>query len=178
MVLNSLVLKKINQHKRANKINEEIISSRVRVIDSITNSNEVMDLREALKLATQTETDLVCVVEGEIPVCKLIDYNKYLFQQEKARKSSKNTQKKLKEIKLHSNIASNDLQHKINHIKDFLEDGHKVQVVLQLRGRENSHSDLGFEVINLVTDKILDVGKVDIPLKHEGNIMRITFSKK
>ena len=180
--MNSLVLTKKNQQlksKRINKINEEILADKVRVIDSISGTNEIMSLSEALNLSRINETDLVEIVKGDVPVVRLIDYDKYAFQQEKAKKkSSKNIQKKIKEIKLHSNIASNDLNHKINHAKEFLEEGHKVQFIIQLRGRENSHSNLGYELMDAVTDKIADVGKVDVPLKHEGNNMRITFAKK
>ncbi len=113
----------------------------------------VMATRDAQRLADQQGFDLVEVSpNAEPPVCKIMDFGKFRYEESIKRKQARKNQKttQIKEIKFHASVDTNDLGHKLRQIKDFLADGHKVKVTLQYRGRENAHKELGMEVVNRV----------------------------
>ncbi|MCL1921518.1 MAG: translation initiation factor IF-3 [Kiritimatiellaeota bacterium] len=115
----------------------------------------VMATREAQRLADQQGLDLVEVSpNAEPPVCKIMDYGKFRYEEGIKRKQARKNQKTvhIKEVKFHASVDTNDLDHKLRQMKEFLGDGHKVKVTLQYRGRENAHKELGVEVVNKVIE--------------------------
>lgn len=113
----------------------------------------VMPTRDAQRLADQQGLDLVEVSpNAEPPVCKIMDFGKFRYEESIKRKLARKNQKttQIKEIKFHASVDANDLAHKLRQIKEFLAEGHKVKVTLQYRGRENAHKELGMEVVNRV----------------------------
>ncbi len=115
----------------------------------------VMTTRDAQRLADQQGLDLVEVSpNAEPPVCKIMDYGKFRYEESIKRKLAHKNQKttQIKEVKFHASVDSNDLAHKLRQIKEFLAEGHKVKVTLQYRGRENAHKELGMEVVQKVIE--------------------------
>ena len=113
----------------------------------------VMTTRDAQRLADNQGLDLVEVSpNAEPPVCKIMDFGKFRYEESIKRKVARKNQKTtlIKEVKFHASVDTNDLGHKLRQIKEFLADGHKVKVTLQYRGRENAHKELGMEVVNRV----------------------------
>ena len=132
------------------RINEQIRVREVRLIDNDGSQKGIISTIEALKMAKEQELDLVEIAPNATPpVCNIIDYGKYRFEQEKKLRDSKKNQKvlKLKEIRMQPKIASGDLDFKSKHIKEFLDDGNKVKVSIRFRGRELAHKELGEEVL-------------------------------
>ncbi len=123
-----------------------------------------MPTREAQRLADSQGLDLVEVSpNAEPPVCKIMDYGKFRYEEsikrKLARKSQKTTQ--VKEVKFHASVDTHDLEHKVRMIKSFLNDGHKVKITLQYRGRENAHKELGVEVVNGVIEMCSEEGVLE-----------------
>jgi translation initiation factor IF-3 len=165
------------------RINQAI---RVREVRLITDSGEqdVVSIEDAINMANNSGMDLVEIApQASPPVCRIMDYGKYKFEQEKRLKESKKRQKlvKLKEIRMQPRIEKHDLAFKTKHIIEFLEDGNKVKVTIRFRGRELAHTELGKDVlikaIDLLTEQ--EVGfNVDIPPKMEGRFMSMILSPK
>ncbi len=125
----------------------------MRVINANGEMLGVMATRDAQRLADQQGLDLVEVSpNAEPPVCKIMDYGRFRYEEGIKRKLARKTQKvtQVKEVKFHANVDTNDLAHKLRQMKEFLEAGHKVKVTLQFRGRENAHKELGMEVVQKV----------------------------
>ena len=128
------------------RVNEMIRIREVRVIDEEGNQLGIIPTPEALKMAKDKDLDLVEVSpNANPPVCKILDYGKYKFEQEKKLRDSKKNQKvlKLKEIRMQPKIGTGDLDTKAKHIQEFLDEGDKVKVTIRFRGRELAHTDLG-----------------------------------
>lgn len=142
----------------------------------------IFPIREALELAKDRGVDLVEVApNANPPVCKLMDYGKYKYEQKKAAAAQKQKQKTqtLKEIKFRPNIGDHDLDFKVNHIRDFLEDNNKAKIRIYFRGREIVHPEIGRELAQRIYDRVSDVGKIDSPPKMEGkNLIMILTPKK
>ena len=116
----------------------------------------VMTTRDAQRLADNQGLDLVEVSpNAEPPVCKIMDFGKFRYEESIKRKVARKNQKTtlIKEVKFHASVDTNDLGHKLRQIKEFLAEGHKVKVTLQYRGRENAHKELGVEVVNKVIEE-------------------------
>ncbi|OVE74111.1 translation initiation factor IF-3 [bacterium B17] len=143
----------------------------------------VMPTAEARKLAQEAGLDLVEISpNADPPVCRIMDFGKFRYdesiRQKKSRKQSRAHSRPMKEIKFHANVAEHDYHTKVNHIKKFLEKGHKVKVSLQFRGRENAHKELGFEVINKVLQDCEGLCVVDMKPKLVGrNIAAVLGTK-
>jgi translation initiation factor IF-3 len=137
----------------------------------------IVPTSEGLKMAQEAGLDLVEVApNAKPPVCKVLDFGKWKYQQQKkqdkAHAHSKGGQ--LKEVKIKTvRIGDHDLMIKVNHAKEFLEEGNKVQFTLQFRGREIAHSELGYEIFTKIREQLLSVGKVEMPAKLQGK--RITM---
>jgi len=164
------------------RVNEAIRVREVRLIDAEGNQAGVVAIEEALRLAKESELDLVEVSPNvEPPVCKLIDYGKYMFELEKKTRESKKKQKivLLKEIRMQPKIEDNDLMHKSKHIKEFLDAGDKVKVTIRFRGRELAHTELGKVVLDDVL-KLLgeDAYIMDKTATMEGRFMSMILSPK
>lgn len=123
-----------------------------------------MQTREALKRAEQNGLDLVEIApQAKPPVCRIMDYGKYKYDQEKKNRQSRKNQSqvKLKEIKFHANVEEHDYETKLRHAREFLNEGHRVKFSLFFRGRENAHRERGFEVMHQVQKDCEKIANVD-----------------
>ena len=155
-------------------INEEIRDKEVRLIDEEGNQLGVVPVREALAMARERNLDLVKIApQAKPPVCKILNYGKYRFEQIKREKEAKKKQKviDIKEVRLSPNIEEHDLQTKLKDAVKFLKNGDKVKVSVRFRGRELSRTEIGREVLDDFTKGIAEVGDVEKPPKMEGRSM-------
>ncbi len=165
------------------KINGAIRAREIRLIED-DGEQKVIPLAEALDLASQKGIDLVEVApQANPPVCKLMDYGKYKFEQDKRLKESKKKQKlvKLKEIRMQPKIEKHDLEFKTKHVTEFLEEGNKVKVTIRFRGRELAHTELGRDVLMKVIDILTENGVnfvLDKKPLMEGRFMSMILSPK
>ncbi len=167
------------EQTRKHKINEEIISPQVRVIDENGDQLGVMTSREALRRAQEAEKDLVEIAPQAVPpVCRIIDYGKFSYEQQKREKIQKKSQqqKELKEIRLRAGTDTHDLDFKVRHSRGFLEDGHKVKASVMFRGREIVHQEIGRALLQKFIDALADVSKVDQDMRTEGRVLSVTLA--
>ena len=157
------------------KINQYISSNTIRLIDPDNNTNVIITLQEALEIAEEKNTDLVQIADGEVPIVKIIDYDKFLYQLDKNKKENIQHPKKLKQITLSPHIADHDLGYKVKQINEWLEDGSKVQITVKFSGRENQHREFGKEILNKILEQ--SVGKSE-SIKDEGNRTTMFLIKK
>jgi len=163
------------------RINTRIQVREVRLIDDQGNQRGIIPTAEALDLAKDANMDLVEVSpNANPPVCKLLDYGKYKFEQEKRLKESRKKSKtvKLKEIRMQPKIENHDLQFKTKHIREFLEQGFKVKVTIRFRGRELAHTELGKDKLDKVLELLEDSYNIESPPKMEGRFMSMFLSSK
>ena len=160
-----------NNKNNGQRINEMIRVREVRLIDDEGNQLGIVATQEALNMAKDRDLDLVEVSpNANPPVCKILDYGKYRFEQEKKLRDAKKNQKvlKLKEIRMQPKIGSGDLDTKAKHIQEFLDEGDKVKVTIRFRGRELAHTELGFEVLNEVLKRLTSAYNIDKPAAMDG----------
>lgn len=165
---------KFKQQEKRYRINGRIFASQLRVLDVEGKQVGVLSREEALRLAQEQELDLVEIAPAaKPPVAKIIDYNKFLYQQSKKKQEEKKKTKtsETKEIRLGPFMSDNDLQVMIRRGREFLEDGDKVRLVVKFRGRQITRSDFGRQVIQKVVDSLNDISKVDREPKFEGRQM-------
>jgi len=162
-------------------INEEIKAVQVRLIEEGRQLG-ILPLNEALAIAAKAGLDLVEIApNADPPVCRVMDYGKYRYQQSKklqdARKSQTTIQ--IKEIRLRPKTEEHDLEVKIRHIKKFLQQNDKVKITMMFRGREIAYSDLGRKIMETIRDALDEVGAVEMQPKLEGrNMIMIVVPKK
>ncbi|MCR4662010.1 MAG: translation initiation factor IF-3 [Clostridia bacterium] len=155
------------------KINDQITAKEIRLIFP-SGEAKIVSIEEARKAAEFNDLDIVLFNEQSEPVtCKLMDYNKYVFDNKKAEKEQKKLQKQkmviTKEVQFSQGIGDADRNVKIKKIKEFLNDGYKVKVILRMRGRQSAHIDISYNVFNIVLDEIKDLGICEKqPLVEEG----------
>lgn len=166
------------------RINEQIRVREVRLIYGEGEKSEVkiISTRDALELAKERNLDLVEVSpNANPPVCKILNFGKYRYEQEKRLRDSRKNQKALKnkEIRMQPKIGAGDLDTKAKHIQEFLDDGNKVKVTIRFRGRELAHTELGFDVLKEV-EKRLEEGTYTIekPAAMDGRFMSMTLGSK
>lgn len=162
-------------------INEQIRDKEVRVIGENGEQLGVMSSREAMKLASEAELDLVKIAPtAKPPVCKIIDYGKYKYELTRKEKEAKKKQKtvELKEVRLSPNIDTNDLNTKMNNAKKFLQKGNKVKVTLRFRGREMAHMSQSRHILDDFAKSLEDVASVEKPAKLEGRSMSMVLTEK
>ena len=163
------------------RVNEMIRIREVRVIDEEGNQLGIIPTPEALKMAKDKDLDLVEVSpNANPPVCKILDYGKYRFEQEKKLRESKKNQKvlKLKEIRMQPKIGPGDLDTKAKHVQEFLEEGNKVKVTIRFRGRELAHTELGYDVLNEVLKRLTSAYVVEKQPAMDGKFMSMTIASK
>lgn len=163
------------------QINEEIRDKEVRVITAEGEQLGIMSAKDALKKAEQKNLDLVKIApNAQPPVCKIMDYGKYRFDQAKKEKEAKKNQKvvETKEIRLSVNIDTHDFDTKVNHATKFLKAGNKVKVSIRFRGREMAHAHLGNGIMERFAVALEEIGTVDKPAKLEGRQMLMFMSPK
>ena len=162
-------------------INEEIRDREVRLIGPDGEQLGVVPLATAQNLAIEKNLDLVKIApQATPPVCKIMDYGKYKFEQAKREKEARKNQKviEIKEVRLSLNIDTNDFNTKVNRAIKFLEAGDKVKASLRFRGREMAHPELGTNIMQRFTDAVAAVGNVEKQPKMEGRSMVMFVSPK
>ncbi len=162
-------------------INEEIRVAEVRLIDVSGEQLGIVSTSQALDTAYERGLDLVMIApNSKPPVCRIMDYQKYRFDQAKKEKEAKKKQRivEIKEVRLSPNIGDHDFDVKLKNAKKFLEEGNKVKVSIRFRGREVTHSDLGKDVLTKFAEDISDTGVIDKAPKMEGRNMVMFLSPK
>ena len=162
-------------------INEQIRDKEVRVIGEDGEQLGIMSAKEAMKLAQEAELDLVKIAPtAKPPVCKIIDYGKYRYEQARKEKDAKKKQKviEVKEIRLSPNIDTNDLNTKINAARKFLSKGDKVKVTLRFRGREMAHMANSKHILDDFAEALADVSTIEKAPKVEGRSMTMFLTEK
>jgi len=163
------------------QINEQIREPEVRVVAEDGAQLGVMSSQEAQKLADEADLDLVNISpKAKPPVCKIMDYGKYRFEQNKRQKEAKKNQKiiTLKEMRLSATIDKHDMEVKAKNVKKFLEAGDKVKISIRFRGRQLSHTDQGRQVMGLFLEMLGDVATVEKNAKMEGRSMFMILAPK
>jgi translation initiation factor IF-3 len=153
------------------RVNDEIRSRDVQLIDQAGHNHGSIEFRDAMALATEAGLDLVEIAPNSVPpVCKIMDYGKYKFQAQKKAAEARKKQKvvEIKEIKLRPMIDDHDYDVKMRAMKRFFEEGDKVKVTLRFRGREMAHQELGQQLLNRVKGDVQPLAKVEQEPKYEG----------
>ena len=177
---------KIKNNKNRRKeptdlVNEDIRFKEVLVIGPSGEQLGVMMRREALEKAYEMEMDLLCVApNAKTPVCKILDYGRYRFEeQKKAREAKKNQHvTEIKALRVSPVIDQHDFDTKLSQAREWIEDGQKVRIDMRFRGRMITRQEVGREVINKFTEQISDVAEVSKPANMEGNTLSVMFSPK
>ncbi len=162
-------------------INEQIREKEVRVIGVDGEQLGVMATSEAFRLADEAEVDLVMIAPtAKPPVCRIVDYGKFRYEQMRKEKEAKKKQKvvELKEIRLSPNIDTNDLNTKVGAAKKFLAKGDKVKITLRFRGRELAHMANSKHILDDFAEALADVAVVEKPAKVEGRSMTMVLAEK
>jgi translation initiation factor IF-3 len=163
------------------RVNNEIDSRTIRLVDADGEMVGVVTLREGLEMAAEVGLDLVEVSpNAEPPVCKILDFGKFKYEAQKKKAEARKKQKviEVKEIKLRPGIDDNDYGVKMRAMRKFLEEGDKVKVTLRFRGREMAHQDLGVKVLDRVREELEDLGKVEQFPKMEGRQMVMVIAPR
>ena len=153
------------------RTNEQITASEVRVISSTGAQLGIISIREALNYAEDEGYDLVEVSpDAKPPVCKIIDYGKLKYKEQKSKKEAKKKQKtiEVKEIKIRPGIDKHDYEVKIKALSKFIGGGNKVKVSMRFRGREMEHQNIGMDLLKRLTEQVSEYAKVEVPPKSEG----------
>jgi translation initiation factor IF-3 len=156
------------------RINEDIRSHEVLLIDKEGNKVGVVPLKEALEQAREADLDLVEISPNvKPPVCKILDYGKFRFEKEKKEREARKKQKKIetKEIRLQPGIDSHDYGFKLEHIKNFLAHGDKVKITIRFKGRQMAHTELGRDILLRYKADLVEFGVIDSEPVFEGKSM-------
>ena len=162
-------------------INEQIRDREVRLISQNGEQLGIMSAREAMKIAMEAELDLVKIAPGaKPPVCKIIDYGKYKYEQTRKEKEAKKKQRtvEIKEVRLSPNIDKNDLNTKVNNARKFISKGNKVKVTLRFRGREMAHVQQSRHILDDFAELLSDIASVEKAPKLEGRNMSMVLTEK
>ena len=158
-------------------MNDRIRVREVRLIDGEGRQVGIVATADALRMAQESEMDLVEVApEARPPVCKVMDFGKYKYEQKKKHHHTHKT--KLKEVRLRPHTDDHDYNVKLNRARTFLEKGDKVQLVLMFRGRQMVHKDIGRQLLDRMVQDLHDIAKVERAPKQEGRRMTMLLSHK
>ena len=162
-------------------INEEIRDREVRLISDTGEQLGIMSSRAAQAIADEKGLDLVKIATGSTPpVCKIMDYGKYRYEQTKREKEQKKNQKiiEIKEVRLSATIDTHDMEVKAKACSKFLQDGNKVKVSIRFRGRQITHGDVGLDVMEAFYQLVNDDATIEKPAKQEGRNMFMILTPK
>ena len=165
----------------AHQINEEILDREVRLIGDDGEQLGIMSSAEALKIAEERELDLVKIAPGSNPpVCRIMDYGKYRFEQTKKEKEAKKNQRviEIKEIRMSPGIDTNDFNTKLKNGQKFLADGNRLKISVRFRGREMAHTEIGAQLLKDFAAQCADIANMDKAPKLEGRNMSVFLSPK
>jgi translation initiation factor IF-3 len=168
-----------NESKTKHRLNNQIRAKEIRLIDDTGKMLGVVSVLEALKMAEQRELDLVEISPAaNPPVCKILDYSKFVYEQQKREKTQKKQQssQQMKELRFTWRTATHDFNFKVKHAREFLEEGNKVKATVMFRGREITHQEVGKELLDKFIEAVSDLSKVDSPAKLEGKKLSVVLS--
>lgn len=159
------------------RINDRIRAPRVRVILASGEQLGVMSSREALAKAVSLGLDLV-EIAGQVdpPVCKIIDYGKYKYEQAKLKKTKSKSSTRMKEVKFRVSTGQHDYNIKLGRAEGFLDANHKVRFLLQFKGREHAHRELGFETLKQIVDDLKTMAQIDQPARLSGRALAMILA--
>jgi translation initiation factor IF-3 len=167
--------------ERRERVNERIRAREIRVIGADGTQLGIMPPPQALEIAREAGLDLVEVAPNSAPpVCRIMDYGRYLYEQRKKEHAAKKKQKQfaLKEVKFRPRTDEHDYVFKRNNIQRFLQDGDKVKATVIFRGRENVHIDIGMRILDRLRDELQDYGQVETAPRKEGSILHMILAPK
>ena len=162
-------------------INEQIRDKEIRLIDENGNQLGILSAREAQKLVDERRLDLVKISPAaKPPVCKIMDYSKYKFDQAKKEKEARKKQKviSVKELRLSPNIDTHDVEVKVKKAIEFLKDGNKVKISIRFRGRELGRTDIAVDIMNGFAEQVSEYGVIEKEPKMEARTMAMFLSPK
>ena len=162
-------------------INEQIRDKEVRLIGVNGEQLGIMSARDAMRIAREAELDLVKIAPtAKPPVCKIIDYGKFKYEQARKEKEARKKQKiiEIKEVRLSPNIEENDLNTKVSAARKFIQKGDKVKVTLRLRGSEMAHAQKTKQILDVFAEKLSDIAVVEKAPKLEGRQMMMFLTEK
>lgn len=160
------------------RMNEQIRVPEIRVVDE-EGVVGVMSPQEAMKLAQEREVDLIEIApNAQPPVCKLMEFGKWRYEQQKREKMTKASSHKqlIKELRFHPGTDTHDFDFKLRHARGWIEEGHKVKVSVQFKGREIAYKEFGVELLKKFEERITDIAKVDQNISLMGKLMTMMFS--
>ncbi|KAF3978101.1 MAG: translation initiation factor IF-3 [Methylococcales symbiont of Iophon sp. n. MRB-2018] len=163
------------------RLNDDITARRVRVVGANGDKLGIVSLADAKKMAFEANIDLVEISpNADPPVCKVMDYGKYLFEQNKKQQAAKKKQKLVlvKEIKFRPSTEEGDYQVKLRNLTKFLEEGNKTKVTVRFRGREMAHREIGMELLKRIEKDLVELGSVEQYPKFEGRQMVMVIAPK
>ena len=162
-------------------MNQRITAAQVRLIDSDGTQIGIRPTHEAIAMARSKGLDLIEIAPQAVPpVCKILDFSKYKYEQDKKQKEARKKQKSgmLKEIRMRPSIGAHDLDVKLRHVEEFLKEHDKVRITVVFRGRENQHKDIGFQVLMSIAQKLAPLAVAEGRPSTEGNRMHLMFIPK
>ncbi|OUT42786.1 MAG: translation initiation factor IF-3 [bacterium TMED6] len=171
----------INRSKKGLRINQQIKSEEVRLIGANGEQLGVVSFQEAIDKTDTAGLDLVEISPNtNPPVCKILDYGKYIYEKQKLEKKNKKKQHVIhvKEIRVRPNTGDHDLLTKLNRAKKFLESGDKVKITVMYRGREMARQDMGVDTLNRVVEILDDFAEIDKQANMEGRRLSLILSPK
>jgi len=166
---------------KRNRVNNEITAYEVRLIDAEGNQVGIVNLADARERAAEATLDLVEIVpNAEPPVCRLMDFGRFLFDQKKKKTEAKKKQKQVqvKEVKFRPGTDEGDYQVKLRNLTRFLNDGDKAKVTMRFRGREHAHRDLGLKLLRRVEEDLAEISAVEQQPQMEGRQMIMVLGPK
>ena len=169
------------QKEDTTRINTDIRAKEVRLISEDGGLIGIVDIREALDIAEKRDLDLVEISpNANPPVCKIIDYGKFKYEQQKREKINKKKQHVItvKEVRFRPHTDTHDIDTKVRKIREFIEDGDRVKISVMFRGREMAHQEMGLDTVNKVIALLEDVAKVDKAPIQEGRFLTAYLAAK
>lgn len=173
--------RRCNTISREHQINDEIRAREVRLVGPESEQIGIKPLREALQMAAEMNLDLVNVAPtAKPPVCRIMDYGKFRYEQQKKEKEARKNQKvvDVKEVWFRANIEEHDYQTKYRNVVKFLKDGDKVKASVRFRGREITHADIGQRILNRLASEVAEICNVERAPKLEGRSMIMILAPK
>ncbi|MBD1372807.1 translation initiation factor IF-3 [Hazenella sp. IB182357] len=167
--------------EQQHQVNEAIRAREVRLVGADGSQLGIKPLREALQLAQDENLDLVNVApQAKPPVCRIMDYGKYRYEQSKREKEARKKQKviQIKEVRLSPSIEENDIKTKLNNVRKFLGQGDKVKLTIRFRGREITHQSIGRKILERMAAEVKEVSEIERHAKLEGRQMIMILSPK
>lgn len=168
-----------DEEKTKHRLNNQIRVKEIRLIDQDGKMIGIVNTHEALRMAEMRELDLVEISPGaNPPVCRIMDYSKFVYEQQKREKQQKRQQisQQMKELRFTWRTATHDFNFKAKHAREFLEDGNKVKATVMFRGREITHQEVGEELLKRFIETLEDIAKVDSPIRLEGKKLSVVLS--